>query len=212
MQVIDSEEDATELQHSLDNLCEWARTWGMAFNEAKCHMMHVGLHNPGHVYTMNGIRLETSDKEWDIGVTTSSNLKPAQQCKKAALTASTVLAQITRTFHYGDRHVFLSLYQQYVPPHLEFAVHGNQADIQCLEAVQQRAVRAISGLWATTYEKKVKELKMPSLQDDGGRLNEANKEQCCEAQLNAEKGKPQVQKTVFQLKSGGEMELPTHRG
>ena len=39
---------------------------------------------------------------------------------------------------------------------------------------------------------------MPSLQDDGGRLNEANKEQCCEAQLNAEKGKPQVQKTVFQ--------------
>ena len=98
------------------------------------------------------------------------------------------------------------------PPHLEFAVHGNQADIQCLEAVQQRAVRAISGLRATTYEKKVKELKMPSLQDDGGRLNEANKEQCCEAQLNAEKGKPQVQKTVFQLKSGGEMELPTHRG
>ena len=40
-----------------------------------------------------------------------------------------------------------------------------QADIQCLEAVQQRAVRAISGIRATTYEDKLKELKMPSLQE-----------------------------------------------
>ena len=68
----------------------------MAFNKAKCYVMHVGRHNPRHVYHMNGIRLEVSDKERDIGVTTSDNLKPAQQCKKAAQTASTVLAQITR--------------------------------------------------------------------------------------------------------------------
>ena len=94
----------------------------MAFNEAKCYVMHVGWHNPRHVYHMNGIRLEVSDKERDIGVTTSDNLKPAQQCKKVAQTASAVLAQITRAFHYRDRHVFLSLYQQYVRPHLEFAV------------------------------------------------------------------------------------------
>ena len=83
---------------------------------------------------MNGIRLEVSDKERDIGVTTSDNLKPAQQCKKAAQTASAVLAQITRAFHYRDRHVFLSLYQQYVRPHLELAVAAwspwTQADIQ----------------------------------------------------------------------------------
>ena len=83
MQVI---ETGDELQHSLDNLCEWARTWGMAFNEAKCYVMHVGRHNPRHVYHMNGIRLEMSDKERDIGVTTSqpSNVKrrprQLQQC------------------------------------------------------------------------------------------------------------------------------------
>ena len=33
------------------------------------------------------------------------------------------------------------------------------------EAVQQRPVRAISGLRATTYEEKLKELMMPSLQE-----------------------------------------------
>ena len=81
----------------------------MAFNEAKCHVMHIGQHNPGHLYMMNGIRLETSDKERDIRVTISSNLKPAQQCKKAAQMTSTALAQITCLFHFQDRHVFLSL-------------------------------------------------------------------------------------------------------
>ena len=134
MQVIETGDNAAELQHSLDNLCEWARTWGMAFNEAKCYVMHVGRHNPRHMYHINGIRLEVSVKERDIGVTTSDNLKPAQQCKKAAQTASAVLAQITRAFHYRDRHVFLSLYQQYVRPHLELAVAAwspwTQADIQ----------------------------------------------------------------------------------
>ena len=84
MQVIETGDDAAELQHSLDNLYEWARTWGMAFNEAKCQVMHVGRHNPRHVYHMNGIRLEVSNKERDMGVTTSDNIKPAQQCKKAA--------------------------------------------------------------------------------------------------------------------------------
>ena len=114
---------------------------------------------------MNGVRLEASEKERDVGVTISSNLKPAQQCQKAAQTASAVpvLSQITRSFHYRDRHVFLSLYQQYERPHLEFAVAAwspwTQADIQCLESVQQRAIRAISGLKANTYEEKLKELK-----------------------------------------------------
>ena len=78
MQVIETAEDAAELQRCLDRLCDWARTWGMAFNESKCHMMHVGLRNPGHVYYMNGVRLEASEKERDVGVTISSSLKLAQ--------------------------------------------------------------------------------------------------------------------------------------
>ena len=168
-QVIRGAEDAAELQQTLDRLCEWASTWGMAFNVAKCHIMHLGTHNQRHVYQMGGTRLEVTDCERDIGVLVSSNLKPAQQCRKAAQTASAVLAQITRAFHYRDRHVFKSLYQQYVRPHLEFAVSAwapwLQADIDGLEAVQKRAVRAITGLRGTSYEEKLQELNMPSLMD-----------------------------------------------
>ena len=40
-----------------------------------------------------------------------------------------------------------------------------QADIDCLEAVQKRAVKVISGLRASTYEERLRELGLPSLQD-----------------------------------------------
>ena len=140
-QEVRGAEDAAELQLSLNRLCEWARTWGMAFNVAKCHIMHLGTHNPGHVYHMDGTRLEVTESERDIGVLVSCNMKPSQQCRKAAQTASTVLAQITRAFHNRDKHVFKNLYQQYVRPHLEFAVAAwapwLQADIDGLEALKQ---------------------------------------------------------------------------
>ena len=168
-QVIEGPRDSQELQESLDRLCAWAATWGMSFNIAKCHVMHVGLHNPHTVYKMDGVELATTETERDIGVLVCSNLKPALQCKRAAQTASTVLGQITRAFHFRDRHTFLQLYVQYVRPHLEFAVTAwspwTVADRECLEAVQKRAVRAISGLRGNTYEEKLKELGLPSLLD-----------------------------------------------
>ena len=166
---IQKAEDAEELQASLDRMCAWTENWGMAFNIEKCHVMHIGLHNPKLNYHMNGKSLSKTENERDIGVMVSNNLKPAQQCRKAAQAASAVLGQITRAFHYRDRHVFLSLYQQYVRRHLEFAVAAwapwTRTDIDCLENVQRRAVRAISGLKGASYEEKLKEIGLPSLED-----------------------------------------------
>jgi hypothetical protein len=166
-QIIESLSDAQELQATLDRLCEWAATWGMAFNVAKCHVMHVGRHNIGAEYTMNGVRLSATTKERDVGVIISDNLKQADQCKKAAHTASTVLAQIHRAFHYRDRCTYVGLYKQYVRPHLEFATPawapGNQGDIDTLERVQERAVRAVSGLRGRTYSERLREIGLPTL-------------------------------------------------
>jgi hypothetical protein len=90
------------------------------------------------------------------------------QCKKAAQTAGAVLGQIHRAFHYRDRFTYLSLYKQYVRPQLEFAAPAwspwNRGDIACLEKVQERAVRAVSGLRGHTYSEKLAELGLPSLE------------------------------------------------
>jgi ribonucleases P/MRP protein subunit RPP40 len=168
-QIIDSPAASVELQGSLDRLCSLAAQWGMAFNMQKCHVMHVGRNNPRATYVMNGEQLTATETERDVGVVISHDLKQANQCKKAAQTASTVLVEIHCTFHFRDWHVYISLYKQYVRPQLEFAAPAwspwNRGDIDCLEKVQERAVRAVSGLRGRSYKERISELGLPSLDD-----------------------------------------------
>ena len=99
----------------------------------------------------------------------SNHLKPAQQCRKAAQTASTVLGQIMRAFHYRDGHIFLNLYKQYVRPHLEFSLAAwtpwTQEDCEILKRVQKSAVKAVSGLKGHSNEERLRELRLPRLSD-----------------------------------------------
>jgi hypothetical protein len=50
--------------------------------------------------------------ERDIGVEMMKSLKPSAQCTKAARAAQTVLFQLTREFHYRDKHVYVRLHMQ----------------------------------------------------------------------------------------------------
>jgi ribonuclease P/MRP protein subunit RPP40 len=127
-----------------------AESGGMEFNVKKCNVMHLGFNNPGQEYLMDGQVLEETTEERDIGVAMQRNLKPSAQCTKAARTAQTVLSQMTRAFHYRDRHIYVRLYVQYVRPHLEFASSAwspwAEADKEVLEKIQTRAISMVSGL------------------------------------------------------------------
>ena len=168
LKEIDSLADRDKLQNTLDNLTTWAEEWGMKFNIPKCKIMHVGRNNPRHEYKMAGETLTVVEEEKDIGVTVSSNLKPNKHCKKVAATANAVLRQLTKNFHYRDRHVFKKLYVQYVRPHLEFASPAwspwSELDKSLLEKVQNRAVNQVAGLQGKTYEEKCEELGLETLE------------------------------------------------
>ena len=43
--IVRNEEEKRKLQEALDNLCQWAKEWGMEFNVAKCKIMHLGQNN-----------------------------------------------------------------------------------------------------------------------------------------------------------------------
>jgi Reverse transcriptase (RNA-dependent DNA polymerase) len=167
--IIRSMQDAALLQEALNKLCEWARTWGMQFNEKKCKIMHVGRNNPKYEYFMNGTKLCVVEEEKDVGVIIHRSLKPARQCERAAAIATGVLMQLVKCFHYRDRHVFLKLYTQYVRPHLEFATPAwspwLQSDIQVLEKVQEKAVKMITGLTGKDYLSRCKELGIETLKE-----------------------------------------------
>ena len=79
-----------------------------------------------------------------------------------------VLVQILRAFSYRDMRVFPRLYVQYVRPHLDFAVQAwrplQRGDIDSLERVQRKMVTAISGLHGRTYEERLMEMGMESLE------------------------------------------------
>jgi hypothetical protein len=168
-QMAGTEEERAKLQLALDKLCEWANKWAMEFNVKKCKVMHIGHNNIRQEYFMNGEQLGVTEEERDIGVLVSKNLKPNSQCSKAARTAQTVLSQISRSFHYRDRHTFVKLYVRYVRPHLEFSSPAwspwLEGDKEALEKIQKRAVGMVSGLKANSYEEKLKELGLTSLEE-----------------------------------------------
>ena len=140
----------------------------MMFNIDKCHILHMGSSNPHHTYYMNGSPLKVVEVEKDLGVHIHDSCKPSTQVAVAAKKANAVLGQLFRGFSYRDSTYFLRLYLQYVRPHLEYAVQAwcpwLRADVDLLENIQKRAIRAISGL-SGTYEEKLATLGIPSLED-----------------------------------------------
>jgi len=165
---VQTESDKQELQQSLDRMCEWADNWGMEFNIKKCKIMHVGRNNPRFQYKMKEQDLEETEQETDIGVIITNDLKPSRQCCRASNKAGAVLAQLTRAFHFRDKHTFLRLYIRYVRPHLEFCTPAwnptSRCDKDILEKIQIRAVNMISGLRGVTYEEKLSEIGLESLE------------------------------------------------
>jgi hypothetical protein len=105
---VSTPEEAGVLQECLDNLVKWAEELGMQFNAEKCKVMHVGRSNQRFQYSMGGVVLGETEEEKDVGVTINRSLKPSGQCTRAANTARGVLGQVTRSFHYRDRHVSFS--------------------------------------------------------------------------------------------------------
>jgi hypothetical protein len=140
----------------------------MQFNASKCKVLHLGRENQRYAYSMNGTILETTDCEKDVGVCISKDLKPSIQCSKAAGKASTVLGMMARAFHFRDKVTWVKLYKTYVRPHLEYASPAwspwTRKDTEMLEKVQERAVRMCSGLRGNSYEDRLKELGLDTLE------------------------------------------------
>ena len=61
------------------------------------------------------------------------------------------------------------MYLQYVRPHLEFAVPSwcpwLESDKEVLEKVQRRAIKMVSGLQSNTYEDRLRELGLTTLEE-----------------------------------------------
>jgi len=123
-----------------------------------CKVMHIG-HSFDIKYSMNVQgkvwELEETNEERDLGIIVTSNLKPSQQCIKAASKARSILGWINRHFGLLNTDEFKMLYKTYVRPHMEFCIQAwspyLQKDIKCLERIRRRATKMVHGLKDIAY-------------------------------------------------------------
>ena len=118
---------------------------------------------------MKGKQLKYVNKERDLGVLMTNDMKVSSQCTSASGKANQMLGMIKRTFTSRNPDILLSLYKTIVRPYLEYATASwspyYTKDKQLIERVQHRFTRMLRGFSTLQYEERLNRLKLWTLEE-----------------------------------------------
>ena len=140
----------------------------MKFNKTKCKVLHMGRGNPQYQYRLWDEGIESSPGEKDLGVLADEKLSMTEQCELAAQKANSILGCVKRSVVSRSREAILLLCSILVRPHLDpcFQLWSPQhrKDMDLLDWDQRRATKMIQGLEHLSYEDRLRQLALFSLE------------------------------------------------
>ena len=161
-------EAVRNLQRDLAAIGEWSNVWQMPFNLDKCHVLYAGTANQEENYSMLGSALSSVDKERDLGVVITADLKSSAQCIAAKQMAQKILGFIKRVFRYRNKRTVLALYKALVRPLLEYGAQFwspvRRIDVERLEKVQARATKLVPSIRHKGYQRRLADLGLFTLE------------------------------------------------
>jgi len=151
-----------------DKLKKWARVTLLRFNKAECKVMHTGLGYPRYQYRLGDEATQSSSAKKYLGVLADEKMDVTWQSVLAAQKANHILGCIKSSVASRSREVILPLYSALVRPDLESCVqlwsHQHKKDMELLERIQRRTTKMIKGLEHLSYEERLRELRLFSLE------------------------------------------------
>ena len=163
---VNTDGDKQYLQNDRD--VKWSEKWQMLFNFGKCKCLHTGHENLNVNFKMGDTVLGTTVKEKDLEITISADMKVSEQCGIAASKGNKILGLVIRNITYKGKKLIIPLYKAIVRPHLEYCIRAwrpyRKKDIDTPERIQRRATKMIPELRDLSYEKRLKECGLTTLE------------------------------------------------